>query len=75
MEEPQVVANDEVFEYESYYVQDDENMSQHKRMSSGHSEVQEIINSLSKISKNKASKEFQQADGQNSVQNREDQED
>ena len=44
-------------------------------MSSGHSEVQEIINSLSKISKNKASKEFQQADGQTSVQNREDQED
>ena len=27
LEEPQVVANDDVFEYESYYVQDDENMS------------------------------------------------
>ncbi len=48
--DPQVVVDDQ-FEYESYYIQEDDNLSAHKRLSD-ESELQEVINSLSK---NKAS--------------------
>ena len=46
--DPQVVGEEE-FEYESYYIQDEDNISD--KQASDHSSIQNVINSLSKVSR------------------------